>query len=618
MKPVLQVLSRGWFLLAFLLFSLVFILPLPGQLIFNGIHITDEVILLSSCVIIFFALKDSRWGWKTIQLALTLVIFTLPILRLWASAESNYYLVLGLLPWSDASGYYADAARLLDGGLFTAFSGHRPLFPALLAVLLKFGNGNFQVISILLAIIVAISVYLFTREIRTSFGPLTGTGMTLLLQIYYRPYAGMLLTEQLGMPLGLIAIASLFYAVNHKNKWLFSGGLFLLTFGLFARAGAFFVLPAILIAGIFLFKDTARLSAAKMGLMFSLTLLAAWGLNITLVRLVSEPDTASLGNFSYTIYGQAVGGKGWTQVFIDHPEINKLTDAQQSQVVYMLALNEILKHPSNLAQSFLTAWKDFFLPGIFAGFGFIQPGDKYSSPIIQIILTIFLFAGIFLCFRHRQQAIHLLLLAFACGIFISIPFIPPSESQNMRIYAATISVPSLLAWIGISGVFPNHPITRRPAPELHSNQIFALLSLGFTLVFLSTAGAVTLKAISTSPPALEPVNCPAGMIPVQVQLSRGAYVEITTNESGIPTSLPTVTARDFRKSLRGFPGVYHNFSDTLLEAVTPPALLTYTRNLLSGDFVWLTVPPEQLVQDGKTLRACAEPAGQNLSILSIR
>jgi hypothetical protein len=616
MKPILQTFSKFWFLLAFGLYSFVFILPLPPQIISKGIHVTDEIIVLATCAIIFYTQKKTSWLWETLSLTLTLVIFTLPLLRLWASAESNYNLVLGLLPWSDASGYYSDATRLLQGDLFKDFSGHRPLFASFLAVLLKISNGNIQVSILVLTIIIALSVFLLAREIRDSFGPLAGAGIILLLQMYYRPYTGTLLTEQLGMPLGLIALSNLLYATRHKNKWCFSGGLFILTFALYARAGAFFVLPAILIAGIFIFKEDDRFSA-KVGSLFIVTLLAAWGANVVLVRMIAAPDTMSLGNFSYTIYGQAVGGKGWTQVFIDHPEIGLMDDTERSQTAYRLALDEILKDPSKLATGFFNAWKDFFVPSMFACFGFVQPGDKYSGLIIQIILTVFLIVGAVLCFKRRQCDVYLLLLAITCGIFLSIPFIPPSESASMRVYAATISIPSLLAWIGISAVLPTTINFHQLSTDKHPQQILALSALGFGLVFLSTGGALIVKAMSQAP-LRETVVCPAGLIPIQLELSHGAYVQIVTNESGLHTLVPTISAKDFRKSLREFPGVYHNLSDTFIQTITPPVLLTYTRNMLTNEFVWLITPPELANSIGKTLHACGETVGQDFSMFYVK
>lgn len=615
MELISKFLSRFWFLLAFGLYALVFILPIPSQVKFEGVQVMDEAIILAGCALIFLAFKKTGWIWKTIALTVTLSIFTLPLLRVWENAESNYNLVLGLLPWSDANGYYSDAITLLQGGLFSTFSGHRPFFSSFLAVLLNLSHESILISIVVLTIINGLAVFLFAREIQENFGPFAGASLILLLQVFYRQFAGVLLTEQLGLPLGLIALSSLIHAVRKKNKWSFSSGLFLLTLALFTRAGAFFVLPAILLVGIILFKENGRFSP-KNSLLLCLALLAGWGLNFALGRLVSTPGTASMGNFSYTLYGQAMGGKGWTQVFLDHPELSQLPDAEQAQAIYRLALNEIWRHPAGLATGFFNAWKDFFVPSPFAGFGFLQPGDKYSSPVIQVILTIFLLIGLFQSWRHRDQGLHLLLLALSAGILLSIPFAPPSESALMRVYAATISIPILLACLGLLALIQKPAIVSTSNLAWEPGNGWILTGAGLLLVFTTLAGAVFLRATAHSgAPAV--VNCPNGSIPLQVRLSSGSFITIATNESGTQTHLPNISARDFRQSLRAFPGVYSGFSRNLIENITPPILFTFTRNLLTGDFFWLIAPPELAVSAGKTISACGEAAGQGFSVIYI-
>ena len=99
MELISKFFSRFWFLLAFGLYALVFILPIPSPLNFKGLQVVDEAIVLAGCALIFLAFKKSGWGWKILALTVTLSTFTLPLLRVWESAESNYNLVLGLLPW---------------------------------------------------------------------------------------------------------------------------------------------------------------------------------------------------------------------------------------------------------------------------------------------------------------------------------------------------------------------------------------------------------------------------------------------------------------------------------------------------------------------------------------
>ena len=473
-----------------------------------------------------------------------------------------------------------------------------------------------QLVALGLTLINGLAVFLFAWEIQEILGPLAAAGMVLLLQFYYRQFSGVFLTEQLGLPLGLLALSGLLYATRYKNIWYFSGGLFLLTVALFARAGAFFVLPTILMVGSVFFKENGRFSL-KYTFILLFAILSAWGLNVILGHMVAAPGTVSLGNFSYTLYGQVVGGKGWTQIFKDHPEVNKMADADRTQTIYRMAFNEVVRNPSGLVTGFLSAWKDFFVPSIFAGFSFVKLGDKYSSPIIQTILTIFLFLGLVQSWRRKNQDIYLLLLAITAGIFLSIPFIPPSESANMRIYAGTIAIPALFACIGILTIFKKAGPVIEPDSGLIDQRKLMVFCLGITLVSLSTVGAIMIKTTAQIPsPA--PIICQAGEVPIQFQLFQKAYIQINTNETGQQTYVPNVSARDFRQSLRKFPGIYHNFSDALVATITPPVLLTYARNMLTGQSLWLIIQPKLTdIAVGKTIRACGQTDDQGFSVIYI-
>lgn len=601
---------------ALCLYSLIFFIPLPPQVILNGVQVVDEGIILACCALIFFAFKKNGWGWKILALVLTLVIFTLPLLRLWEIAESNYNVVLGLLPWSDAQNYYSDAFTLLQGGLFGEFSGRRPFFPTFLAILLKFTGGNIQFSIIALTIINGLTCFLFALEIRDNFGSLIGIGVLLLAQIYYRQSSGTLMTEQLGLSLGLIAFTSLIYAIRLRNKWYFGCGLFLLTIALLTRAGAFFVIPIVLILGIILFKEQGRVTPQNM-LIFTSAIAVAWGVNAILNNVVVTPGSSSMGNFSYTLYGQAVGGKGWTQVLSDHPEINSLQSYERNQVIYQLALDEIRHNPSGLITGFVKAWKDFFIPSIFSMFGFIQTGEKYSSLIIQIILTILAFIGLFQSWQSRTDGIYLLLLVISGGIFISIPFIPPSEAAYMRVYAVTIAIPTLLACIGLRFIITKWIPYSLPVQPLPSETGLISSGVGTALVLITLVGALLMENSHASHVS-SPLKCPDNTIPLEVTLSNGSFISIVTNESGQKTHVPTVSARDFRKSLRAFPGVYNYFSTPLIDTVTPPVLFTYIRNQITGDFLWLITPPELATSIGEIILGCGKPISQNTSIVEVQ
>jgi len=615
MKRFLDIVSSSWFFFAFGLYALIFFLPLPQPVSFFGIQIFELLTLLISGIVIYLAFQNNKF-WKILSLVLTLAIFTLPMLINWSQVESNYNLVLGLLPWSDASGYYADALTLLQGGLFSGFSGNRPLFPSFLSLLLKLGAGNIQTALIVLALINGFAVYLFACEINAHLGALAGALATLLLYFFYRQFAGTLLTEQLGIPLGLIALTLLLRALKISSLNLFSTGLFCLALALFARAGAFFVLPALAMLGYVYFADRGIISIRLILTLVS-ALALAWGLNFFLGKIVSSPDVAQFGNFSYTLYGQAVGGRGWTQIFTDHPEISLLVDSEKARAAYLFAFAEIRRNPAGLAAGFINAWRDYFIPSQFAVFSFVQLGDKYSSPYLQGLLLLALFAGLFLAWKHRRTGTASLLLAAFLGILVSIPFIPPSESALMRVYSATIAIPIVLACSVVGGLAWGKVAHHSPDSKWNLQRDVGLACLAVFCIMGAVFGGPIVKILAPERLSLAEPTCSFGETPLQFQLAPAANILINANESGQPTKIPVVTARDFRKSMRKFPGIYHDFSDSLISLITPPVVLSYSQNLITGDFHWLINPQEAINKPGVIIQACGISAPQNSSIITV-
>lgn len=133
--------------------------------------------LLLFLVVPFLLLVAYYWsGWigTLIGLTLTLVVFGLPLSGLWTSGISTSALIGGLLPFSDAGGYFNDARRLLDGVLFPDFSARRSMFAGMLAAVLGLTGRNLQLTLAILVAVTAISCYLAGREVQLSHGTAAG------------------------------------------------------------------------------------------------------------------------------------------------------------------------------------------------------------------------------------------------------------------------------------------------------------------------------------------------------------------------------------------------------------------------------------------------------------
>src|SRR5687768_4119639 len=97
--------------------SLVF-LPFPQEHFKWGIPLIETGFPIFACVIYFLSARKENWLAKAIRLTIILASCSFYLLKLWDKASSTPSAILGLLPWADASTYYTDAIRLLEGGLF--------------------------------------------------------------------------------------------------------------------------------------------------------------------------------------------------------------------------------------------------------------------------------------------------------------------------------------------------------------------------------------------------------------------------------------------------------------------------------------------------------------------
>jgi len=576
----------GWavsLLLPLALYAAFVYFPLPakyGLLLRYDVKVTLLLAAVAACLAFF---PKGRLG-TLCGLGLALVLFALPLSGLWASGVFEADTVSGLLPWMDASGFYRDAQRLLEGGLLSSFSARRPLFTGFLAFLLGLVQRNLQAGLAILVLINAVACYLLARQIQRTHGTLAGTATFILMFVFYRRFIGTALTENLGVALGCLGFALLWHGGWKVKLWDMLSGLLLLTLALAARAGAFFVLPLLVLATGWILRGVKRYSPRIV-----LMALAAVGLGFLLNMLafstLASPNSVPFSNFAYVAYDMAVGGNGWTQVRVDHPEVNNLVEPEVSRKIMQLALEEIKRNPANLVSGVLKAYRVFLSPdknGIFGFFG----GDKQSVALVGRILLLILSAlGLGVSLVQRKEPGYLLLLMGAGGILLSVPCVPPWEADSMRAYAATMPFLAVLPVVGIyfilSKIKPfGFLVASRaiPSPD-------GLVILGSFLVVVVVVGSLGTKILSR-PAQFNLITCPAGSEPVYTRLSAGSFVYIVDDGTAVQTWLPEIRKSDYETNIHNF-----QYSEVVgvLKSVVAPATLANVINLQDGDTVWLVV-----------------------------
>ncbi len=577
------------------------------------IHVPDEVGLAARYdfrlgaiaiigLLLYVAYRQSGWIGTLASLSLSLILFALPLSALWNSGISDGFLIGGLLPWSDASDYYWDARRLLEGGTFSAFSSRRPLFSGMLAALLGLTQQNLQVTLAILVAITAISCFLMACEIQRSHGTVAGLLAITQLFLFYRRFIGKISTESLGLALGAVGFALVWRGARQRqiNNCLL--GILLLTLALNARAGTFFILPAIILWGAWSFRGAAHFSWRFLISGASVVLLG-FILNSILLKTIGSPKGMTFSNFSYTLYGLSVGSN-WTQVMVDYPELNGMSEPELSQKIYALAFETFRANPLGLVISSLRAWQQFIFSD---GNAFSFTWNNKTSFALQMLSVVALFT----CYRQRLDLNASLMLATTLGILASVPFVPPWDADTMRAYAATLPIISALPALGFAFVAEKMEwfwLIQVPKQEKYSR---VLLMFSIALALFSFMGGITIKMLSRTPQFAD-VACLSGRDAVYLRISPGSSIKLVADDAIPTTHLPNIRLSDFKARMDGkgvdsFKDLYPELTKKLT-SINPSTTMMNTFNLRDWKWIWLIADSSKVPKNTGIVGVCGKLA----------
>ena len=257
------------------------------------------------------------------------------------------------------------------------------------------------------------------------------------------------MTSPTGIWTGLIAVTLLLASVIHKRSVLLalSLGVFMLAFSI--RAGAYFIIPALFLAGLW----AARKNRKSLFYFLAVTVLAV-GLSMTIPRIINHAygtrGGVYQGNYIYVLYMLSVGSRDWRQITRDFPHSRDELRPESKWVEFAKSktLEAFVSNPSKLFitcadilhNAIKTLPHSYFLSiirpsidnaslGAFAGHKTIFNFIFYSG-------LLFLLAGTAL---NKSARMGLLLLLI--GYTLSLPFIWLGPS--IRFQAVTYFIPSL-------------------------------------------------------------------------------------------------------------------------------------------------------------------------------
>lgn len=526
-------------LLTLLWFAWLFDGPLPPAILLT--HYPTVAIAacgLAAVISIFPPMRPSAGLPEQLGLyMLALILFGIPLSGMWSGGPYGYNIIAGVFPYSDAAGYEQGSRSLMENGHLDSWNTRRPLTAILLGSLLTVSNNSLQFTQAVLIFITAVAAFCAARALRASHGLAAGLLMLATLFAFYSPQLGSLLSESLGLALGSTAFALLWYGIHNERRWAVAFGLFSLSLGLNARAGAFFVLPAII-----LWLSWRDMKVDKQTGLKTLVWTSAAAILGFVPSMLASVEFGSeqgipFGNFAPSMYGLVVGGKGWAQVYTDFPHISSLPESESFREMYRLAFAAAQENPLQVLKGvgryysdylFDTRWHRFFENRVLRG--------------LAIILT---FIGIAHCIRHRREPALAFLLVTTVGVLVSVPFLYDGAP---RAYAATISVTAALIGIGFTSIGARLKVPKASAP---ADSRPPMLAVGVTLVIttLCAPSAWLYAGGASKKREFVPPTCPAGETAAVIDTSPGSYVFVKAANADGRSRLPLVHSdtliRDF-------------------------------------------------------------------------
>jgi hypothetical protein len=557
-------------------------LPPPVYALVGNFQIQHFLILI---LIFGYSLHlGGKIGWL-LGLTLTMVLFALPLASIWNSAVSTTKYLGGFIPYKDGFYYYNSAQQLLAGlkiplnGLQGVF---RPLFPGLLSVLLLLTRGNLLCTQAIVVGWTGFCCFCASFQAKKLWGSWPAALFMVLLYLFALTFIGPTLTELPSLAFSCLAFIVLMRAAKTKKIFDLTLGGFLLLIGISIRAGAFLILPVLILWVGWLFRNGNRLAWKPMGL-FALIFLVEFVLtNFLFPRLVTVPGASTFGNFSWMLYGQSVGGAGWTYHY-------KALGTQDAGIVMQAAFDNLIHYPQGMIIGSIKAYRDFFFPGVRNIFNLISGQPLISYILFWVINLGLMIWGLVQTLRKSNYLGYLLITSCVLGTFLSIPFLPPIDGGN-RFYSGSILYIFALEAIGLFSILQNFKISKfEPNDSKTENQVW-IRGFSVSLILIILIGPLLILTTRSSLKTQSP-QCPADQIPFSFYLYKDSYVDITPQSSAPCGKVPNICLEDFKQN--GVDKTNDDFYRMLVDwAETNPGgiRLAAVNNLLTSEYYFVVGP----------------------------
>jgi hypothetical protein len=507
----------------------------------------------------------------------------------WNAAAALNYTYGGWYPINDASKWWSCAEGLARAGAVAGFHSSefcqmRPIYPGLLASLAGLVRGDTLWLLIAQSALVAVAASWFLGAMLRLAGYAGAAAAALLTLLYLGNFAfSQLMTENAGLAFGLTGLTLLLQGADAgRRRWIVLGAAGL-SIGLTARAGAMFALPLLAVWSGFWARDRHR-PVASMLLLVAGACCAGPVLQATLELATGGRLASSGGDFAYTLYGLVTGGRGWTAVLDDHPELKSGTLSETTRQIYGFAWAQFRAHPLLLVQGWLDGFTRWCGPAL----------AEAPRPVLTLGRRVLFVAGLWALWRRRRSGSGQVLAVLFLAEALSAGWV--YRDAGTRAMAATAGVDiaidalgaQLLARAGLA------LLCRLPPYEAgEPRSVRGPAAMLAALTFLVLAPILRIPALLL-PPLPAPAQCDGGLEPFVLDVRRSFVLQKTPAGGRFE---PLVVAPADRLSAQArlgaawwsdrFPGDWPDGTALLLTATVDQGADTADRVAL----LWIEAPP---------------------------
>jgi len=482
----------------------------------------------------YFTIISEILGAVTIFLALFQMLWV-P----WSTGETTYLSIGGYLPWSDASRWFNGGLGLLLDGKLDGFSATRIVNEVFFAALLGISGEHLQVALILRTVLIAVSTFLFAREVAYRLGIMSAVVTTIVMVAFIGMFTSTMMSEPTGFLYGVLGATLLLAGTDDQKPHLFATGLLLVTLGLAARPGPFLVLPVLVLWSGRCFRGERRFRVAST-LWSAVGVASGLAVAAVLSRFYTLPGTVQFDQFGYTLYGLAKGGRPWTVAFSEPKYIPSGLLAME-QAVAMIRANPVplLMGMWSFVVRFLSDQLLYVNAYAWQCCSAHMYAPWYRAPFLALAVV-----GLIYALRSDCTRIEGLCLLTFIGCLFSSAF-TFWNADAYRTFASTNPLQALLVGVGAWTVCRAVGICSNGGQDC-SSSAKTVIFIGATIVVLSlfTPLVAAIARLHSGSRSVSVSWCAKGLTPLMIDLGRSSpFLRLTP--LGARTFVPNIAEDKF-------------------------------------------------------------------------